>query len=204
MFMLVTNDLILRDFQESDISVRIHWETVETEWQLWDAPWEYDGMSNAEKQEELARYIGMMQKWVEYYRDLPADTQRNTFQIETNDAAHTYIGWVNAYRIDDNFCYTKQNGYCTIGINIPTMAVRGKGYAYQALAAFVDYLLACGEPDIYTQTWSGNVRMIHIAQKMGFEECCRKVGIRTIRGSTYDGLTFRLNKEKYQTYKNGV
>lgn len=202
--MLVTNDLILRDFQESDISVRIHWETIETEWQLWDAPWEYDEMSNAEKQEELARYIGLMQKWVEYYKDLPADTQRNTFQIETNDAAHTYIGWVNAYRIDDNFCYTKQNGYCTIGINIPTMAVRGKGYAYQALAAFVDYLLACGEPDIYTQTWSGNVRMIHIAQKMGFEECCRKVGIRTVRGNTYDGLTFRLNKEKYQTYKNGV
>jgi len=146
----------------------------------------------------------MMRQWVEYYRNLPVDTRRNTFQIVTNDAAHTYIGWVNAYRIDDNFCYTKQNGHCTVGINIPAMDARGKGFSYQALGTFIDYLLACGEPGIYTQTWSGNVRMIHIAEKIGFEECCRKVGIRTVRGKSYDGLTFRLNKEKYDAHRNGA
>lgn len=31
--------VILRDFKESDIEKRIYWDTVETEWQLWDAPW---------------------------------------------------------------------------------------------------------------------------------------------------------------------
>ena len=72
------------------------------------------------------------------------------------------------------------------------------------MAFAVDRLFAWGEPDIYTQTWSGNSRMIHIAETMGFEECCRKVGMRTVRGEAYDGLTFRLNKEKYETFKKDV
>lgn len=30
--MLRTNNIILRDFKESDIDKRIYWETVENEW----------------------------------------------------------------------------------------------------------------------------------------------------------------------------
>ena len=33
-------DIILRDYRESDIEDDIRWNTVETEWALWDAPWE--------------------------------------------------------------------------------------------------------------------------------------------------------------------
>ena len=44
--------------------------------------------------------------------------------------------------------------------------------------------------------------MIHIVEKIGFEECCRKVGIRSVDGQKYDGLTFRLNKEKFADYWN--
>lgn len=43
-FMELKNNLVvLRDFIESDIENRIYWETTENEWQLWDAPWEYEG-----------------------------------------------------------------------------------------------------------------------------------------------------------------
>lgn len=42
--------------------------------------------------------------------------------------------------------------------------------------------------------------MIHIAEKIGFEECCRKIGIRSVRGRLYDGLTFKLNKEKFLNF----
>ena len=33
--------------------------------------------------------------------------------------------------------------------------------------------------------------MIGLARKLGFEEYCRKPGVRTVRGKQYDGLTFR-------------
>ena len=33
-------NIILRDMRESDIDDDIRWNTIETEWALWDAPWE--------------------------------------------------------------------------------------------------------------------------------------------------------------------
>ena len=66
--------------------------------------------------------------------------------------------------------------------------------------AFIGYLRQQGVDDIYLQTWSGNERMIHIAQKMGFAEHRRKAGIRTVRGKSYDGLTFRLDPVRYAAF----
>ena len=56
----------------------------------------------------------------------------------------------------------------------------------------IDYLKAHGNQRIFTQTWSGNERMIALAQKLGFAEYRRKDGIRQVRGGVYDGLTFEL------------
>lgn len=39
--------------------------------------------------------------------------------------------------------------------------------------------------------------MIHLAEKLGFEECCRKKALRLVRGQRYDGLTFRLNVAQF-------
>ncbi|MBP3700952.1 MAG: GNAT family N-acetyltransferase [Lachnospiraceae bacterium] len=202
--MIVFRDIILRDFMESDIATRITWETTETEWQLWDAPWEYDDLTDAQREEELQRYIATMRKWVERYRNLPDSEVRSTFQITLNNASRKYIGWCNSYNIDENYESTCGDGWCTIGIDIPEMAARGQGYAYQAWYAFICYLLEHGEENIYTQTWSGNTRMIHVAEKMGFEECHRKVGKRLVRGQVYDGLTFRLNLEKFQKFGQNI
>jgi len=171
---------------------------VETEWQLWDAPWDYDGLSEQERKEELNSYIATMRNWVDIYRDMPEDKIRYSLQIETKDGQ--YIGWCNSYDIDENCEYTDRDGYCAVGIDIPDMSARGKGYAYQAWPAFIRYLLAKGIRDIYTQTWSGNHRLIHIAEKIGFEEYCRKPSRRFVRGESYDALTFRLNQEKFNLW----
>ena len=53
---IIGDKVILRDFLPEDIPKRIEWETVETEWQSWDAPWEYDGLTAEEKQADLKRY----------------------------------------------------------------------------------------------------------------------------------------------------
>lgn len=203
--MIATKDIILRDFIESDIEKRIYWETVQTEWQLWDAPWEYEGLTEIEKQEELENYIQTMRGWVARYKQMPADQKRYQFQIVINDEEQNYIGWVSAYDIDDDCNYTDEPGHCTVGIDIPAMAARGKGYGYRALGIFIHYLLEHGEKEIFTQTWSGNERMIHLAEKMGFEEYRRKPGIRAVRGGVYDGLTFKLDIEKFRRfYNNGL
>lgn len=36
------HSVVLRDMGERDIRDEIRWNTVETEWALWDAPWEME------------------------------------------------------------------------------------------------------------------------------------------------------------------
>ena len=48
--MILKDDtVLLRDFKREDIAKRIEWETEKTEWQLWDAPWEYEGLTEEQK-----------------------------------------------------------------------------------------------------------------------------------------------------------
>ena len=79
--MLKGKEFILRDFIESDIEKRIYWETVENEWQLWDGPWEYEGLTDEEKEENLNSYIKTMRRWVEYDKNLASDAIRYRYQI---------------------------------------------------------------------------------------------------------------------------
>ena len=63
MIIIETDNLILRDFQESDIENRIEWDTKDTEWQDWDAPWEKEPVSEGEdleKAKSLYKSIAFM------------------------------------------------------------------------------------------------------------------------------------------------
>lgn len=198
--MLKSKDIILRDFKESDIEKRIYWETEETEWQLWDGPWEFEGLVGAEKRAHLQRYVKRLRERAT--KRIPEHEKRISFQIDTCGEDPRYIGWMASYYLTERFGLTRSiTTRCAVGIDIPDRSARGRGYAYQALSLFIDYLLEHGETEIYIQTWSGNERMVHIAEKMGFEECDRKKNFRTVRGRTYDGLTFRLNEQKYAVFK---
>jgi RimJ/RimL family protein N-acetyltransferase len=184
--------VILRDFIESDIEDRIHWELVETEWQLWDAPWEADDDFDSDKFRE--------DQLKKLERKLSDREMRWSFEICINDKSQKHIGWCNAYRIDENYNYTRGKGYCTIGIGIPDLGSRRKGYATYSWKLFISYLLENGIKDIHTQTWSGNKRVIGLMMKIGFEECSRETNFKMINGEYYDSLTFKLNEEKYKDF----
>ena len=113
---------------------------------------------------------------------------RKNFEICTGDGTH--IGWINRYYINDNFSWTQDEANMAIGIDIPAVKMRGCGYGENAMKGFIQYLSENGVDTIYTQTWSGNERMIRLAEKLGFEECDRKAGIRVVDGKRYDAVTF--------------
>ena len=185
-------NIILRDMIESDIEDYVRWFTTETEWSNTDAPWEL-----IESDEETERA-----SWQEYYesvKDLPDDVRRWKFEIEWNGK---HIGWVSSYMMNE--CYewigtdTIQPGqtvYRAIGIDICEPDVWGHGIGTNALRAFINYYFDSGITELYTQTWSGNTRMIRCAAKLGFAECNRYVGIREVEGKAYDALTFRLERK---------
>ena len=188
-------DTILRDMVESDIEDYVRWFTTETQWAKYDAPWE-PVESDADSERE---------SWHSYYesvKDLPDDVRRWKFEI---DFQGKHIGWVSSYPINENYEWMDeiregQKIYRAMGIDICESNVWGNGVGTSALCAFINYYLEKGINEIFTQTWSGNVRMIRCAGKLGFVECRRNAGVRTINGKVYDGLTFRLDLDRFHKY----
>lgn len=189
-------NIILRDYQESDIDDDIRWNTVETEWGDWDAPWE---KLQPIDPEEFRRVR---------LKRLDAQKTSPLLRLEIDTADGVHIGAVNSYVIDAWFNWQRispgqtltPNMRVALGIDICERAYWSGGWGTQALTAFVRYWLENGYQDIYTQTWSGNTRMIGLAKKLGFVECCREPGFRQVRGGTYDGLTFQLDPAAFEVH----
>lgn len=191
-------DICLRDMRESDIDDEIRWNTVETEWALWDGPWEMEV--------ELPKFDPeAYRREAEKELQEPKEDFRWGFELDTVQGIH--IGSVNSYLIDENWEWISRNQvqpgqktYRALGIEINEHLYWGQGLGTQALAAFVKYYLEHGFSELCLQTWSGNFRMIRCAQRLGFAECCRKIGYRLVRGETYDGLTFLLDVERFRAF----
>ena len=187
--MIKYENIILRDMIECDIEDYVHWFTEELEWENWDAPWE----------KEDTNEVTERKSWTKYYesvKSLPDTELRWKFEIEYNGR---HIGWVSSYPIDENYEWIGeikdgQSVYRAIGIDICEPNLWGEGIGANVLRAFMNYYFENGVDELYTQTWSGNVRMLRCAEKLGFKECNRNVGTREVDGVRYDGLTFRLEK----------
>lgn len=173
-------DIILRDRCTSDIDDYITWYTTEKEWQNWDAPWEKKDCVDINKMK--LKIIEQIQK--------PLPKIRRRFEICYKDEKH--IGWMNSYYIQEN------KNMFAIGIDIASREYRGNKLGEYAFKGFIRYLFNSNiVEELYCQTWSGNIRMMKLALKCGFEECDRKIDFREINGKLYDGLTFVLSKSKF-------
>ena len=183
-------NIILRDMIESDIEDYVRWFTTETQWAKADTPWE--PLVDSDEESECKRWT----RYFEAMQDLPDDARRWKFEIEWNGR---HIGWVSSYPIDEHYQWIDQiqdgqTVHRAIGIDICESDVWGHGIGTNALRAFIHYYFEHGVDQLYTQTWSGNTRMIRCASKLGFVECNRNVGICEVDGKRYDALTFRLEK----------
>ena len=191
-------DIVLRDMRQSDIDDEIRWNTVETEWALWDAPWEMEV--------ELPKFDPKAyRREMEEALQRPREDFRWEFELDTAQGVH--IGAVNAYLIDENWEWIRrrdvkpgQKTHRALGIEINEHRYWSSGLGTQALAAFIRYHLEHGCSELCLQTWSGTIRMIRCAQRLGFLECHRQTGNRQVRGESYDGLTFRLDVERFQSF----
>lgn len=139
----------------------------------------------------------------------PEDTLRWAFELDTADGVH--IGSVNSYLIDENWEWIAyrdvnpgQKTYRTLGIEICDSRYWSRGLGTQALCAFIQYYLTNGCPELCLQTWSGNIRMVKCAERLGFVEYNREIGNRLVRGESYDGLTFQLDLDRFHKYLKDI
>jgi RimJ/RimL family protein N-acetyltransferase len=103
------------------------------------------------------------------------------------------VGTVNRYWISE------ETHWPAIGISLFDDAVWGRGLGFEALTLWVDTVFRM-HPEIVRidmRTWSGNVRMVRLAEKLGFqrEACFRKA--RIVDGAYYDGLGYGVLREEW-------
>jgi RimJ/RimL family protein N-acetyltransferase len=173
--------VVLRDMILSDVDDYVRWFTSDTEWMKMDAPWEAEISSEEDERKS----------WNEYFKSVqgePADAVRWKYELEL-DGRH--IGWVSRYTYLDYL--ENPDDIPAVGIDIPEADVCGKGVGTEALRQFIDYLRNHGFHSFFVQTWSGNLAMLRVAEKLGFRECCRKEGHRVVDGTAYDAVTLRLD-----------
>lgn len=97
---------------------------------------------------------------------------------------------------------SEETNWLEIGIVIYEEKNRGIGLGRKALSRWIDFLFDL-KPEIVRiglTTWSGNIGMIKLAQKLGMiqEACYRKA--RIVNGQYYDSVSYGILKEEWLEY----
>lgn len=173
-FVLKGENVILRTLDIKDVDRYINWYTVDREWEEWDAPWEKFNFD-----EESIRLF-VLSKIIEERKS----KLKKFLQVCTKDGLH--IGWVNAYFLKED---TEK---LAVGITLPPVTSRGKGYGEEGLRLFINYLNQSFQ-DIYMETWTGNIPMMRVGDKLGFKEVYRVEKFWSKNNIYYDRVTYKLS-----------
>lgn len=174
---------MLRDFISSDYNDHVIWQTTQTEWMKWDSPWR--------KREDRTSPLEYAEHRISRLKVIGDNDIRWTFELCTYPE-QDHIGWMNCYCIDIFGGYSrKDRGRYALGIDIVPSEYRGKGLGAEAFTLFERYLFDFGITEVYTQTWSGNFRMMALAEKLDYHIYHIKRGKYTVNGDKYDLITYK-------------
>lgn len=171
-------DIVLRDTTSEDVDTYLRWMTS-GEWRYYDAPWEgiYDSLSPEKEAEwrELFQKIGTN----------PLPEPRHRLTITLTDG--TPIGRVTRYGSErlDSVWY--------LGIDICEDAQLNKGLGTQAMMAWTNYLFEnSGIHKLEIHTWTINLRMMRVAEKLGYTFEGREREIRQWEGEWIDMVRYGM------------
>ncbi len=175
--------VILRDPRPSDHRDMRRWMEPSSDWQHWDAPWEWNEESRRRRCESWVRRLG----------EAPADP-RTSLQIDTMQGRH--IGWLGTYWIDE------ANRWKDCGIVIAEEDCLGRGLGREAFTLWVDYLVEAHDlPRIGMGTWSGNERMIRLAARVGMHEEAHFAGARKVGETRYGAVRWGMTRAQWEHHR---
>ncbi len=172
--------MILRSIQESDLPIL--WSLIygeeNPEWKEWDAPY-----FPLEKME---------------YDDFKSHVHQ---QLQINDVESRYIIEVDEKIIGTVSYYWehKPSNWLEIGIVIYDPAYWSGGYGTEALTKWIDYLFTnLSIVRVGLTTWSGNLRMMRVAEKLGMQLEGRLRKCRLYNGTYYDSIRMGILREEWE------
>jgi putative hydrolase of HD superfamily len=177
------NAIRLRDLRMGDLEDYAHWHRPGHLWQHFDAPYLAGGVDDID--DRVARLRVRIAQ-----REFATPRTRMVIADRATDA---FIGEVSRY------WESRETNWASVGIVIYDPASWGRGLGYEALGLWCDYLLEA-LPEwvrIGCATWSGNPRMMRLAEKLGMrQEACHRMA-RCYQGQYYDALGYGILRTEW-------
>ncbi|MGD8394113.1 MAG: GNAT family protein [Candidatus Eiseniibacteriota bacterium] len=177
--------IMLRDWRLADLESLRYWLSPEREWHRWDGP--YYPRPNAR---EIARRLRAKRELI-VSGLFPTPRRSLAIAERTGDRLLGQVIW---------YWQSQETDWLSAGIAVFDPRERGRGAGYAALGLWCDYLWQA-MPSIVRldlRTWSGNGRMIRLAEKLGFREEARFRKARIVEGTHHDGLGFGVLREEWE------
>lgn len=177
--------VVLRDWELPDLEPLEHWHTGEQEWKQWDGPY-FPQMTPEERNVWLTNLRTRIEN-----EDFPFP--RRALCIADRET-NALLGGVSSY------WQIKETNWLSVGITLFDPEQRGRRLGQEALGLWCEYLF-CGMDSLVRldlRTWSGNLPMMKVAEKLGFREEARFRNANIVRGKYYDGMGYGVLREEWE------
>ncbi|MGA9288384.1 MAG: GNAT family protein [Anaerobacillus sp.] len=185
MITITKDKVVLSEATWDDINELYYWkyEEEEQEAKKWNGPY------IAEKKETKEEY---RREWTEHNEIHPGVP--DTLVILAGDKV---IGYVGSYWVD------KYTNWLETGIVIYDKNYWNGGYGTEAYKTWIDFLFRSTDLHrIGMSTWSGNVRMMKVAEKIGMREEARIRQARMVNGQYYDAIKMGMLRSEWESLEN--
>lgn len=179
MIEIVGEKVVLKEATNEDIDELYFWkyEEQEQEAKKWNGPYIPEEKLTREEYRKV---------WdQEIFPDIPS-----SLIIKADGKV---IGYVGSYWVDQN------TNWLETGIVIYDKKFWNGGYGSEAYKLWIDSLFI--STDLHRlgmSTWSGNIRMIKVAEKMGMKEEARIRNARTVNGEYFDAIKLGILRKEWE------
>lgn len=184
MLKILGNQIVLRDWELGDLKAYEYWQTENLEWKNWDGPY-YPLKTADELKEFLAR-----KRTTILQQDF--EEPRRTLVIAAK-ASNQLLGTVSWY------WQSRETNWLSNGIVLFDRQHRNRGIGFEALGLWNQYLFD-RFPQIVRldlRTWSGNIGMMRLAEKLGYTLEARFRKARIVKGKYFDSIGYGILREEW-------
>lgn len=171
------NKLIIRPIKEQDLYRlwKLTYKEDSPEWKKWDAPYfPHNSLSYEKFMEDAETLIGNERRWVIIFNEVICGTVSYYFEDE-------------------------QHRWLEMGITIYEGGNWGKGLGTRVLKLWMNHIFnTLPVVRVGLTTWSGNVRMIRVAEKLGMTMEGRIRKVRYYEGKHYDSIRMGILREEWE------
>jgi RimJ/RimL family protein N-acetyltransferase len=176
--------VVLRDWRADDLPVLREWLRPHQEWHHWDGPY-FASPTDAEADEICARLAEQIatDSW-------PTPRERVVIADAADDRLVGSIGW---------YWESRETDWRRVGVVLYDPASWSGGRGTEAIALWTTYLF--GTTDIVRldyMTWSGNIRMCRVGQKLDWTEEARFRQARVVNGERYDSVVYGVLRSEWE------